>query len=63
VQRLKSNEEKDQALKPVILILLALALCGCGAAKAVRDTAGKFDEYGCMSREFKGQPSCQQQEP
>ncbi|MEI5680532.1 MULTISPECIES: hypothetical protein [unclassified Mesorhizobium] len=49
--------------KLAIAVLIPLALCGCGAAKAVRDTAGKFDEYGCLSREFKGQPSCRQQEP
>ena len=55
--------EKGPVLKTAILILLALALCGCGAGKAVRDTAGKFDKYGCLSKEFKGEPGCGQQEP
>jgi hypothetical protein len=45
-------------MKIVLLVLTALALASCGAAKAVRDTGQIFDKYGCLARDFKGEPPC-----
>lgn len=41
------------------IVLLSLALLSaCGAAKAARETGQVFDKYGCLSRDFKGEPPC-----
>jgi hypothetical protein len=46
-------------MRTIILACAVLALTACGAAKATRDTAQIFDKYGCMARDFKGDPPCE----
>jgi hypothetical protein len=50
------------AVKIVLLVLTTLALANCGAAKAARDTGQIFDKYGCLARDFKGEPPCKADE-
>jgi hypothetical protein len=49
-------------MKIVLLVLTTLALANCGAAKAARDTGQIFDKYGCLARDFKGEPPCKTDE-
>jgi hypothetical protein len=50
-------------MRSAILFVAALVLYGCGAGKAVRETGQLFDKYGCISRDFKGEPPCAQPAP
>ncbi|MCO7727730.1 MULTISPECIES: hypothetical protein [Brucella/Ochrobactrum group] len=45
----------------ILISLAVLAGCG-GAGKAAMDTGKSFDRFACMSRNFKGEPPCPQQE-
>lgn len=45
-------------MRTMLLAFALVALTACGAAKATRDTAQLFDKYGCMARDFKGEPPC-----
>ncbi|MBQ0708502.1 MULTISPECIES: hypothetical protein [unclassified Ochrobactrum] len=45
----------------ILISLVVLAGCG-GAGKAAMDTGKSFDRFACMSRNFKGEPPCPQQE-
>lgn len=47
------------AVKTTIILLACLAVSSCGMAKAARQTGQTFDKYGCLARDFKGEPSCQ----
>jgi hypothetical protein len=49
-------------MKIVLLVLTVLVLAGCGAAKAARDTGLIFDKYGCLAKDFKGEPPCKTDE-
>jgi hypothetical protein len=49
-------------MKIALLVLTTLALANCGAAKAARDTGQVFDKYGCLARDFKGEPPCKTDE-
>jgi hypothetical protein len=49
-------------MKTALIVLAALALAGCGAAKAARETGQIFDKYGCLARDFKGEPPCKTDE-
>jgi hypothetical protein len=49
-------------MKIVLLVLTELALASCGAAKAARDAGHIFDKYGCLARDFKGEPPCKTDE-
>ncbi|MEO9339027.1 hypothetical protein ABFT80_16550 [Mesorhizobium sp. SB112] len=40
------------------LALVGLSLAGCGAGKAVSNAGQKFDKYGCIARDFKGETPC-----
>lgn len=50
-------------MRLAIVILSCLALSACGMAKAVNTGAKTFDKYGCMAKDFKGQPPCEAEEP
>ncbi len=49
-------------MKIAIAMLACLTLSACGMATAARETGQTFDKYGCLAREFKGQPPCDAQE-
>ena len=46
-------------MRTAIALLCCLAISGCGMAKAARETGQTFDKYGCLARDFKGQPPCE----
>ncbi|WP_436123018.1 hypothetical protein [Aminobacter sp. LjRoot7] len=46
------------ATRVTIALLACLAVSACGMAKAARTGGQTFDKYGCMARDFKGQPPC-----
>ena len=46
------------AMRTTIALLACLTLSACGMAKAARTTGQTFDKYGCLARDFKGQPPC-----
>ena len=41
-----------------LLIAGGAALSACGAAEMARDTGRMFDRYGCLARQWKGEPPC-----
>ncbi len=41
-----------------LLIAGGAALSACGAAETARDTGRMFDRYGCLARQWKGEPPC-----
>jgi hypothetical protein len=46
-----------------LLLCLALALSACGmggAARVAQQTGAKFDEYGCLAAELKGEKPCEE---
>ncbi len=45
-------------MKTALIFLACLTVSGCGAAKAARESGELFDKYGCLAREFKGEPPC-----
>ncbi len=45
-------------MKIILAMLACLTVSACGMAKAARETGQTFDKYGCLAREFKGQPAC-----
>jgi hypothetical protein len=45
-------------MKTAMVILVGLTVAGCGAASAARESGKLFDKYGCLAREFKGEPPC-----
>jgi len=46
-----------------VTLLSGIILTGCGGAgKAAMDTGKSFDRFACMSRNFKGEPPCPQQD-
>jgi hypothetical protein len=49
------------------MLMLSLAACGgggmSGMARAAQQTGAKFDKYGCLSRELKGEEPCPQAQP
>ena len=50
-------------MKNVVILISLAILAGCGGAgKAAMDTGKSFDRFACMSRNFKGEPPCPQQE-
>ncbi|CAI2934927.1 protein of unknown function [Aminobacter niigataensis] len=54
----KWKRESMPAMKATVVLLACLAVSSCGMAKAARQTGQTFDKYGCLARDFKGQPSC-----
>jgi hypothetical protein len=48
-------------MRAILLLSIAADLCGCGAAKAAKETGQMFDKYGCVARDFKGEPPCERQ--
>lgn len=46
-------------MRTAIALLSCLVISGCGMAKAARETGQMFDKYGCLARDFKGQPPCE----
>jgi hypothetical protein len=46
-------------MRTAIALLSCLAISGCGMAKVARETGQTFDKYGCLARDFKGQPPCE----
>ncbi|WAX93258.1 hypothetical protein N7E70_016315 [Aminobacter sp. NyZ550] len=47
------------ATRITVALLACLTLSACGMAKAARTGGQTFDKYGCMARDFKGQPPCE----
>jgi hypothetical protein len=47
-----------KAMRIIIALLGCLVVSGCGMAKAARETGKTFDKYGCLARDFKGEPPC-----
>lgn len=45
-------------MKYPVLLFVVLSLTGCGMGKAARDSGQRFDKYGCMARNFKGETPC-----
>jgi hypothetical protein len=46
-----------------ILLALTLTLCACGmggAARVAQQTGAKFDKYGCLAAELKGEKPCEE---
>ena len=41
-----------------LVIAGGAALSACGAAEMARDTGRMFDRYGCLARQWKGEPPC-----
>jgi hypothetical protein len=48
-------------MKVAIALTVTLVLSGCGMTQAVKDTGQMFDKYGCIARDFKGEPPCKPQ--
>jgi predicted small secreted protein len=44
------------------LTLVGISLAACGAGKAVSNAGQKFDKYGCIARDFKGETPCDESE-
>ena len=45
-----------------LLVLSALlAISSCGMARTVEDTSESLERFECMSRNFKGEPPCENQ--
>jgi len=57
----KPHERTSMKNFAILISLAVLAGCG-GAGKAAMDTGKSFDRFACMSRNFKGEPPCPQQE-
>lgn len=47
-----------QIIRITVAVLACLTVSACGMAKAARETGQTFDKYGCLARDFKGQPPC-----
>ena len=46
-----------------VLLAFSLALSACGmggAARVAQQTGAKFDKYGCLSAELKGEKQCEE---
>ncbi|MBB6466713.1 hypothetical protein HNQ96_002578 [Aminobacter lissarensis] len=46
------------ATRVTIALFACLSVSACGMAKAARTSGQTFDKYGCLARDFKGQPPC-----
>jgi hypothetical protein len=49
--------------RSAVLLAFALALSACGmggAARVAQQTGAKFDKYGCLAAELKGEKPCEQ---
>ena len=54
-----NRHESMLVVRTAIALLSYLVISGCGMAKAARETGLMFDKYGCLARDFKGQPPCE----
>lgn len=51
-------------MRTLALLMMLGILSGCGGAgKAASDAGKSFDRFGCMSRNFKGEPPCPPEKP
>jgi hypothetical protein len=49
-----------RVMRIAIALVACLAVSGCGGmAKAARETGQTFDRYGCLAKDFKGEPPCE----
>lgn len=55
---MRRRHESMLVMRTAIALLSCLAISACGMAKAARETGQTFDKYGCLARDFKGQPPC-----
>jgi hypothetical protein len=58
-----NQSDSVQVTRIAIALVACLAVSGCGGmAKAARETGQTFDRYGCLAKDFKGEPPCEPDE-